>query len=332
MSRSGRSRLLLTVSPTEIRVEGWHGSDSVWTAEHPYGATEDLIDIVALIAAGVPEAVKTRSLEIIVVPPLLQVRELPGLPPVRARDLRAMIQQQVSQFFRQNGSPLVADAHWLPGTRGQPRLAIAAATDEALVEIVVEAATGAGFSVSTVRPGPDPRVAHMSLLPRSIRALDAARGNQASRRAAAAVAALWAMVGLLVAGRAIGESRFIDAELARLEQPLAAVRSARLQIHGARVLLQDVATARATAAVLPRQLVAIVRALPDSVVLSSITLEAGGSGAITGLTRHPHALAAALEADARLVKPHLEGVSLQSGPGADEWGPFTLLFTSQAFP
>ncbi len=332
MSRRGKSRLQLTVSRTEVQVEGWCGSELVWIAEHSYCGTEDLKDILALIAAGVPESVKTRSLEIIVVPPLLQLRELPGLPPVRARDLRALIQQQVSQFFRQNGSPLIADAHWLPGARGLPRVAIAAATDEALVECVVEAASGAGYSVSTVRPGPDPRVTRLSLLPRSMQALHAARGARSLRRAVVAVAALWVMVGLFLAGRAISERRFIEAELARLERPLTAMRSARMQIHGVRVLLENVATARADAAVLPRQLLAIVRALPDSVVLSSITLEAGGSGAITGLARHPFALAAALEADARLVKPHLEGVPLQSGPGAGAWGSFTLLFTSQTSP
>jgi hypothetical protein len=140
------------------------------------------------------------------------------------------------------------------------------------------------------------------------------------------------MVGLFIAGRAIGERRYIDAELARLEQPLAAMRSARSQVHDVRLLLRDVATARTAAAVLPRQLVAIVRALPDSVVLSSITLEAGGSGAITGLARYPLALVAALEADARLVKPHLEGAALQSGPGDGAWGSFTLLFTSRTYP
>ncbi len=332
MSPLGKSRLQLTLSCTGVRAEGWRGSESLWITEHPYGATEDLKAIVALMVAAVPQSIATRTLEIIIVPPLLQLRELPGLPPVRASDLRAMIQQQVGQFFRQSGSPLIADAHWLPGTRGQPRIAIAAATDEAIVEGVMEAASGAGFSVAAVRPGPDPRVTRLSLLPRSMQALRAARGTRSLRRAAAAVAALWALVGLFVAGRAIGERRYIDAELARLEQPLSAMRSARSQVHGVRLLLRDVATARTAAAVLPRQLVAIVRALPDSVVLSSVTLEAGGSGAITGLARYPLALVAVLEADARLVKPRLEGGSLPTGPGAGEWGPFTLLFTSGTAP
>ncbi|MDZ4862400.1 MAG: hypothetical protein SGJ01_03055, partial [Gemmatimonadota bacterium] len=244
MIRRTRGRLQLILSRSVVRAHGWRGSESVWHAELPFGSPTDLPEILGVLAGGIPQEIGTRDLEIVVEPPLLQQRDLQGLPPVRAMDLRALVQQQSSQFFRQNGSPLVADACWLPGGRGRPRMAHAVAADELLVESVIEAAASAGFSVTAVRPGPALGETRLTLLPRTRQIAHAARAAHSLRRAGLAVAGLWLVVALFLVGRVIGERRFIDVELIRLAQPLAAVRDARLQIHGAETLLQEVARAR----------------------------------------------------------------------------------------
>ena len=46
-------------------------------------------------------------------PPLVQVRTLADLPPVRPADLATLVAAQASRYFRKNGGALVTDAVWV---------------------------------------------------------------------------------------------------------------------------------------------------------------------------------------------------------------------------
>src|SRR5881296_3297707 len=97
--------LRLRVTRTTLRAEAVHRGAVTWTAEASYADAAELSDAIARLAAEAPE--RCRRLGVTLERPPVQVRTLADLPPVKQRELRALVAHQAGRFFRRNGHPLV---------------------------------------------------------------------------------------------------------------------------------------------------------------------------------------------------------------------------------
>src|SRR5206468_6866954 len=87
--------------------------------------------------------------------------------------------------------------------------------------------------------------------------------------------------------------------------------------------LNEAATERQVVAA---RLARITAALPDSSFLTSLTLDASGTGVLTGLARRAADVVARLEARGAVVHPRLDGPVLRETAAGKEWERFTIVF------
>ena len=161
-SRGGVLRL--RVGRETLRAEAVQRSTVIWSAESVYAGLTDLSDAIAFLAAEPPRP--CGRLVVALERPLVQLRTLTDLPPVKPEALAALVAHQAGRFFRKNGKPLATDAVWVGN--GGVRVARAAAVEEPVVEAIVAGARTAGLSVEGIAPADD--AAPLLLLPTSERA------------------------------------------------------------------------------------------------------------------------------------------------------------------
>jgi len=111
-----------------------------------------------------------------------------------------------------------------------------------------------------------------------------------------------------------------------MEEPLAAVRAARVELRAAesavvamRVMEERRGRALAT-------LGAIARALPDSVVATSLVWTSDGSGVLGGVGRRAADAVVALERTGAVSRPRLDGRVVPENVAGRDWERFTVLF------
>ncbi len=264
----------LRVSRSLVRAEVL-GPGAPWAAEAAFATPGELADAIARLAAEAPRNGKRVRMTVALEPPLVQVRSLADLPPVKPADLATLVAAQSSRFFRRNGSALVTDATWETNGDG-PRVARAAAADEPWLEAIAAGARTAG--------------------------------------------------GALYAARLVVGLRQTKRELARLARPAAAVLAARRDLRDASALIETLNQAAAQREVVAARLGRISPALPDSAFLTSLTLDASGSGVLTGLARRAADVVARLEARGAVAHPRLDGPVLRERTAGRDWERFTILF------
>ena len=294
------------------------GSD--WAAECRWGSEAELTDAIARLAAELPRPCRrvTASLE----RPLVQLRTIRDLPPVRASVLPQLVAAQDRRYFRRNGRPLVTDAVWV-GDNGT-QVARAAAVEQPLVEAIADGARGAGLVLAEVTAAEAPRA--LSLLPPGERGARSRLARRRFQRLAAATAAVWVIAGGLFVARLTWERRQMENALAAMAEPLAAVREARREIRAAE---QAVATMQAVDAGRGRALAtlgAIARALPDSVVATSLVWTADGTGVLGGVGRRASEAVRALQQAQAVAQPRLDGHAVRENLAGRDWERFTISF------
>ena len=141
-----RAQLRLRISPGLIRAEAVHRQGIVWAGESAYDEPASLTEAVAQLA--VAPTVPCRSVTVTLLQPLVQLRTIHGLPPVRSPVLAEVIAHQAGRFFRKNGVALVTDATWVPN--GGAPVARAAAVGEPIVEAIAAGARAAGLVLESI--------------------------------------------------------------------------------------------------------------------------------------------------------------------------------------
>jgi Tfp pilus assembly protein PilN len=253
---------------------------------------------------------------------MAQVRTIRDLPPVRGAVLPRLVAAQDRRFFRRNGRPLVTDAAWV-GENGT-RVARAAAAEEPLLEAIVAGARAAGLAVAALTVAGEP--ATLSLLPSTERhALDRV-ARRSVRRLGAVTVGVWAVALGLFAGRLIAERRRIDAELAAAREPAAAVRAARRELAEAEATIEAMRTAERDRGRALATLGAIARALPDSVVLTSLVWTADESGVLGAVGRRAGEAVAALQRARAVSDPRPDGRVVRETVLGREWERFTIIY------
>lgn len=319
--------LRLRVSAASVHVESIHSGVVTWAGEASYASLEDLTDTVARLAAEPTRP--CRRLTVTLERPVVQLRTLVDLPPVRAKALAALVAHQPARFFRKNGRPLVTDAVWVhdelqDAKTPRRKKARAAAVEEPVVESIVAGARAAGLRLDGITPAGEPT--GLSLLPAGERASRSRIARVRLRRLALVAAVAWLAAGGLFLGRVTSERRRVGIELAAIEQPLNAVLAAKRELREAEatvLAVEAVARDRGAAASL---LVAVARTLPDSAVITSLTWSAGGEGMFSGAARRAADVLARLERVRGFEGARFEGPIVREAIGGREWERFTILF------
>ena len=311
----------LRISRLSVRAEV-AGSGAPWTAEAHFASPAELADAIARLAAEAPRNDKRVRMTVALDVPLVQLRTLTDLPPVKPHDLVALVAAQAGRFFRRNGAPLVTDAVW-ESKDGGARIARAAAAEEPWLDAIAAGARSAGITLMSLAPVDAPG---LSLLPGGLKAERRLAERAAVRRWVAAVVGTWLLLGGLYAARLVLGLRETKRELARLAQPATAVMTARRELRDATALIEALDQSAAQRQAGAARLVRIAAALPDSAFLTSLTLDASGAGVVTGLAQRVADVLARLEARGAVVHPRLDGPVLRETAAGKEWERFTVIF------
>jgi hypothetical protein len=326
MRLAGRGLLRVRVGRAVVRAEAHHRGVVTWAGEAAYQSLEDLTDTIARLAAEPPE--RCRRVDVVLERPPVQTRTLTELPPVKDRELAALVSHQAARFFRKNGHPLVTDAVWAKNGKG--RLAHAAAIEESVVEAIVAGARAAGLVLEDIAPAD--ASAPLLLLPTSERAARERAVRKRIRRLAFATGGVWTIVFGLVIARLIWERRAVDRSLASLEAPLAAVLAARRELRDAETTLLAISGVERERGQSLTVLAALIQALPDSAVLTSVTWNAEGPSIVTGYARRAAEVLARLERASPGRRARFDGPVIKEGIAGREWDRFTIVFEKQAAP
>jgi len=297
-----------------------HRGAVLWTGEACYASSVELEEAIARLAAE--PARPCGRLVVRLERPPVQIRTLHDLPPVKAKELTALVAHQAGRFFRRNGEPLVADAVWI--RNGGTRVARGAAVPEPLVEAIASGARAAGLRLDQIAPVEEGLP--LCLLPTSERVAREGRRRLHTRRLALLATATWMVVVAVFVARLIGERRAVERELARLDHSLATVLVARRELRAARAATAAVAQTERERGRSLAFLAAVTRALPDSAVATAVVWSADGHGILTGVSRRAAEVVARLERSGSVAAPRLDGPVVRETVAGREWERFTVVF------
>lgn len=311
MRRRARVRWTVDLAPGQLTAAAWVEGACRWEGAAPWTEAHELAAALPALLGGAPPAMRRGAVTATLARPLVQVRRLADLPPVRPRRLPQLLEASASRYFRRNGVPLVVAAAWVPTTEG--RAALAAAVEAPLLEALATALAATALHPVTIHPRELPVLA---LEAPGRRAASRVALRRAARRWALGAVVAWSLVAAAALGRLALERRAVTRELARLAAPAAALATARQALHEATTMVDAVETTTQARGTLRRRLTAVVSALPDSAVLASLTLGDSGTGALTGWAPRASAVVAGL---GRL--PDAAPVRLDGQPGREvQWG------------
>jgi Tfp pilus assembly protein PilN len=318
-----RTFLRVRVEATRVRAEAVRRGQVVWAGEAEHDGPGDLAEVIAQLAAEPRLPPHVSGVRVEMLPPIVQLRTLEGLPPVRAAVLPKLVANQAGRFFRRNGTPLITDATWVRAARGAPKIARAAAVEEPWVEAILEGARSAGLAVETLSPPPPSR---LDLLPAMERDRRRRAAWSSTGRLAAVAAALWIGVGGIIAYRIHREERRIDARLAALGAPVEAVRSARAEIASVSAMLEAADRTEQERAAIASRLGTIAAALPDSAYLTTLSLDERAGGTLAGSARRASEFLERLERTGAAPGAELDGPVLREPRGGATWERFAVRF------
>ncbi|HSM18182.1 MAG TPA: hypothetical protein VK845_14450 [Gemmatimonadales bacterium] len=318
--------LIFRIAPGVIRVEAYRGPRRrlAWTGEAPYESLADITEGIAAIVAAPEVARCAKSAWVEMERPLVQVRTLRDLPPVKASALPALIEHQCMRYFRRNGNALVTDAEWTGPKRGSQRVARAAAADLPLVEAIIRGSEAAGLAVERVGPALVGR--RLDLSPPDVRKARRRRAWTSVRRLGWTALAMWSAVGVIYTAKLVAERRRVSTELATLEEPARALLGLRREVNDVRLMLQTVEGTAAERGTTITNLGRAAVALPDSSYLTSFSIDSMGAGRLSGSAQRAVAVVAALEREGAVVAPRLEGRPVKEALFGREWERFTVRF------
>jgi hypothetical protein len=319
--------MILTVRPMLLEARLQRGGSVLWSGQAEYHGRAELADAIARLVAE-PALVKPgRRLRVELARPVVQLRTLADLPPVRGSHLRALVEQQAHRYFRKNGVPLVLDAAWSDRKR---RVTVhAAAVEEPVVSAIVEGARAGGFHLENITPADS---AGLSLLLTEERERRRRQARLSLRRLCGAVVVLWiavAVIALLAHG---SQERRVRRELAALAGPVSALRQVRHEVTLATETIAALDEAEAIRARSAGTLAAITAALPDSAFLASLEIEPDGSGRLAGYAKRASEVLARLDATEAVVAPVLENQRSRETVAGREWESFSIRFGTAKEP
>jgi hypothetical protein len=324
-----RTRLHLRVAAGHVRAHAVRRGRQVWAGEASFQSPAELSEVIAELA-GEARLGKRPWVGVTLEPPLVQLRTLRDLPPVRRAELRKLVASQARRFFRANGKPLVTDACWTASRWKRPGGdAIAAAVEEPWLDAIADGADAAGLRLEAMGPEFNRRGTKLELLSAALRTRDRAKAAARLRRLGWTTLVFWAIAMTLTGSRMARESRRIDRELAQLREPAAALLALRQQLDEATGMVQTIEQARHDRSAVLERLTRMLLALPDSAYLTSLSLDAQGNGSATGGALQGARVVAAWDRDGIAIGPRLSGPAVRETVAGRERERFTITFGSK---
>lgn len=321
----GSDLMILVVGEHRLEARLQRGKMVLWSGQIEYQDQHDLSEAIAGLVSEPSLVNPGKRMLVELQRPVVQLRTLNDIPPVRPRHLRALVEQQGQRYFRKNGSPLVVDAMREAGRRAGVK---AAATDESLVAAIAAGAKAGGFRLEDVRPAEWPGL-RLSLLLKEDRERRQRLAQLSLRRLGIGVILLWLGAIAVGVGSHVTQRRAVARELAALSQPVAAFREARRQQLLTRETIAVLDQEEAGRSRLVAMLSAIAAAMPDSSFLSSVSMEADGTGRIAGYAKRGSEVLARLDAAQAVVAPDLENQRSRQQIGGREMESFSIRFGTQ---
>jgi hypothetical protein len=316
--------LTVMLAGGQARAELKRGASVLWAAESAVAAPDELREAVAQLAAGHSMPVRADRMLVELGAPLVQLRTLHGLPPVRAAHLKTLVATQSARFFRRNGSPLVTDATWQGGVRSG--VAVSAAAEEPWIAAILQGAEAGGLVIDSIRPSGTTESSRLELLSPEERARRRRRDRVALGRLAGLGVACWLAAGLLWGIRFERERRSVEQEIARLRAPAAALGAARRALGDATALVDSIEAATRPRARPLGQLAALSAERPDSPYATPLALDSTGVGELAMVARRSAAVTAALERVRAIAAPRIEGSVVREASGGRDWERFGVRF------
>jgi hypothetical protein len=243
--------------------------------------------------------------EFVLDPALFQRRLLGGLPLVGERELAALVAFAPQRYFRRSGTPLVTAGGWR-GAR-KARRAVVVATETPLVAALIRGAAEGGLLLRRIVPTAEPGDPVLSFLPAHERERRDLRRAGWTRNILGAAAVAWLLLGVgLWAGETL-EQRRIEARLAEIDAPLAALMAAEAGADSVMRMIERLDREALMEGEVPATLFRVASVLPDSTFLTQLRVDSGGVGLAAGAARRPAAVLAALEGGAGVGRPRFEG-------------------------
>jgi hypothetical protein len=324
--------LRLRIGRGTVAAKAVRGHHLVWAGSAVFESPDDLREAIAQLAGEESLPVRLAGLRVKLETPLVQLRTLEHLPPVRDAALKALVAQQAGRFFRKNGKPLITDAAWMQRERGHDAVAQAAAVEEPWIEAIAAGARAAGLVLEEIHPTHDGvTLRKLSLVSPAELARRRRMELLALRRLAIVAGLLWMIAAGAFAIRVQRAQGQVERRLAALKAPLEAVAAARRELAGATRMVETIEETQRNRGRMLLSLAAITRALPDSSYLTSLTLDEH-EGTATGLSRQAAAIVAALEKDATLAGPRLTGPVVREVSDGRELERFSLSFVRGLAP
>jgi len=253
---------------------------------------------------------------------LVQRRRLTDLPPRRSTT-RRLAQRHSTRYFRVRDGGVVIDL--VPEmSSGREKAWLAAAAPSEFVDSLLATATRLGYEIVDVIPDARPGWSGLSFLPASEQWRRLKQHWKNTGRIALAallvVATVW-IASFTARWRAI---RQLDSGLASVDSVVAAVSEARAAYGVLHELVTTMQQAQDDRNKLSALITAAVSALPDSVVLTTLSLDLSGTGRLAGFAKEALAVNAALHRVPGLEDLQLEGVPVVEATGGRSWMRFAL--------
>lgn len=266
--------LRITLDGARARAELRRAGSGGWSLERAGTPDDSLREI--LTAAPIHRG----KLRLILEPPLVQYRRVEEIPPVRDEDLNLLVQRNTARFFRQNGHPLISTASRIVDDEGRSVVEMAAAEQDLVLQLI---ATAEALSARPVEVAPARNQSQsLSLLPKELRTRQERAAWTKLALAAMAVAVLWAGGFALLFARAVRASDEVARQLRQLEPSRQALAAARSAIDSATRMVAALDAAEPERGSLVNALARLPVLLPDSVVLTRLSLDRSGSLSLTG--------------------------------------------------
>ncbi len=284
------------------------------SAPTPGSAIDDLLQSVG----SAP-----RRVVVVLGDALVQRRRLTDLPPARRSTTRRLAQRHSTRYFRiRDGGVLVDLVPEMPS--GREKAWLAAAAPGELVDSLLAAATRLGYFIEDVIPDTRAGWSGLSFLPASEQWRRLKQHWKNTAHIALGVLLIVAMAwtaSFVMRWRIV---RQLDSGLASVDSVVAAVSEARAAYGMLHELTTTMQQAQGDRNKLSALMTAVVRALPDSVVLTTMSLDLSGTGRLAGFAEEALAVNAALHQVPGLVNLQLEGVPVVDATGGRSWMRFAL--------
>ena len=320
--------LHLSVEPTRLVAELRERRKPVWSSECVLEPDDELSQALDELLANPDLAGRVRRLLVRVAPPVVQLRTLTDVPPVRHRPLDALVRTQASRFFRRNGAPLVTSAAWAPGKRGL-RPALAAAIEEPWLAELGAVASRHGITEVRVAPEGHPNLdLRLPAWDRTRRARERAQVHRALLLAGLA----WLGVLAIDTTRLVRERAALDAGIAALAPGSEAVSRVARQADAITAMVDMIRVADLRRRQSARGVAALIAALPDGAHLSRLEWSADAGGQLAGAAPSAAAVTAAIEGTGVVDSVRSGGAGTRLMTPVGEREEFSVTFTRRPGP